>query len=136
VFRYLFLAVALTLAGATTASASWITRDVNVRSGPGTGHHVRHVARACTPVDVHGHRGGWVRVGTRHGDGWVSARYVSHSRPHHCQARRQVQHDRGPQVHVYIAPPHPRVWHHQPRHPELRRRHRPTYETFGNWQHW
>jgi uncharacterized protein YraI len=122
VFRFLFLAAALSLAGATTASASWITRDVNVRSGPGTGHHVRHVAHGCTPVDVHGHRGGWVRVSTRHGGGWVSGRYVSHDRPHHCGARGhghhdRVYHDHRPQVHIHVIPHHPRVHHPRVRHP-------------------
>lgn len=128
-FRFFILAVALTLAGATTASASWITRDVNVRSGPGTGHHIRHVAHACTPVDVHRHRGGWVQISARHGGGWVSARYVSNHRPQYCQARRHVQRTHRPEVHIYVNPHRPRV-----HHPHVRRRHHP--EPFGNWQHW
>lgn len=127
--RYLVVALAMTIAGATTASASWVTRDVNVRSGPGTGHQVRHVARGCSAVQVHGHRQGWVRVDTGHGAGWISARYVSNHRPQHCRARVQAQHHapraqhHAPraQIHIYL--------NHQPfvqHHPHLR--HRPRVD--------
>jgi uncharacterized protein YraI len=130
-FRYLVvaLALALTVAGATTASASWVTRDVNVRSGPGTGHHVRHVARSCTPVSVHGHRHGWVRVDTSRGGGWISARYVSNHRPRHCRATHRSGHHHRPQVHIYL--------HHQPQviHRPHGHHHRPNRPHWHHHRH-
>jgi uncharacterized protein YraI len=148
VFRYFMLALALTLAGATTASASWVTRDLNLRSGPGMGHHVRDVLRTCTWVDVHDQRGNWLRVSTHRGTGWVSARYVSAHRPGYCHGQRQgqrhgqrhVQHAPRAEIYIEVLPQRPRVIHRAPRSHEWLRRHRYGHDVFDDghwfWPHW
>lgn len=133
-FKRVLLACALSLAGVTTASASWISQDVHLRNGPGTHHHSRGVLTVCTNVSVHDHHRGWLRVDSHDGHGWVRARYVSDHRPAGCGRRhaRQVIVDPHPYVHV-----RPRVeiiigHGHWPRH-----HHRRLHHGFGpdpNWQ--
>lgn len=109
-FRHVLLASVLGL-GAMAASAasatSWITRDVHLRSGPGQNHPSRGVLSACTRVDVDGQRGGWLRVDSFDGYGWVSGRYVSDNRPRGCGQTRRQQHvydDGYPYVDHYVRP--------------------------------
>lgn len=127
-FRTVLLAAAVSLASTVAASAGWVTNDLRLRSGPGTNHHARATLRACSQVDVRGHRGGWVLVVTSSGQGWVSARYVSGSRPHHCQPHRaRVVHRPPPQVFFPVLPIE------RGYHPHYPRRHvQPTYPR----QHW
>lgn len=96
-FRTVLLAAAVSLASTVAASAAWVTTDLHLRAGPGTGYHSRTTLRACSQVDVQGQRSGWLRVSTRSGEGWVSARYVSNNQPRHCQSYRPpVIHRPGP----------------------------------------
>jgi len=92
---------------ATGAAASWVTRDLNMRAGPGTHHHVRAVLPRCAHIRIHHHRGGWSQVSWHGHRGWVSARYLSRHRPHHCGGHHYRPH-RQPQ-HPY----YPRDRHHR-----------------------
>ena len=49
---------------------------VNVRRGPGRAYApFTHVARG-NPVTVNEFRGGWIRINTAHGEGWMYAAYI------------------------------------------------------------
>ncbi|MCC6001451.1 MAG: SH3 domain-containing protein [Pararhodobacter sp.] len=101
----------------TAAHAGWITRDVNLRAGPSTGHRIHTVLRSCTQVDLRGTHRGWYRVVSRSGQGWVSGRYVSYQRPSFCRSRAQ---DRAP---AFLHPPRHsyRAPHHRSHRPHDRR---------------
>lgn len=60
----------------SAASAAVVTRDLNVRSGPGTNYRVIGTLPAGTRVDVGGCRGNWCRAA----GGWVSASYLAGGR--------------------------------------------------------
>lgn len=74
------LAVLASTAMAAAAPAV-ATGNVNVRSGPGTGYAVIDTLRRGEQVDVQQCRGSWCYVEKRGADGWVSANYLSSSRP-------------------------------------------------------
>lgn len=118
--RLLATLAAVAMLTASAAQAGWITRDVNLRAGPSTGHRIHAVLRACTRVDGRGSHRGWVRVGSPRGQGWVSGRYVSHNRPSYCRTRSHVH--RPP---VVVVPRH--TYRHRPHHHRhgLRPRHVP-----------
>lgn len=143
--RHALMAAALMLASAPAALASWITEDVNLRSGPGTHHHVRAVLTVCTQVDVHSHHGGWLRVDSHDGHGWVRAHFVSDHRPRACGRHRDhvtYYHDPDvyirPRVHIWIGTGHGH-WDHDDHwvgHDPIRRRiHDPLYHfnTLRDW---
>jgi hypothetical protein len=70
---------ALTLmatAGAAFAAPAYVTGNINVRSGPGTGYSVIDTIRRGERVDVQQCRGSWCYVEKRGPDGWVSANYL------------------------------------------------------------
>ncbi len=73
------LAAFAMLATATVAMAApaYVTSNVNVRSGPGTGYGVVDTLRRGEQVDVQQCRGSWCYVQKRGPDGWVSANYLS-----------------------------------------------------------
>ncbi|GLQ08618.1 hypothetical protein GCM10007913_05500 [Devosia yakushimensis] len=73
------LAAFAMLATATVAMAApaYVTSNVNVRSGPGTGYGVVDTLRRGEQVDVQQCRGSWCYVEKRGPDGWVSANYLS-----------------------------------------------------------
>jgi len=49
---------------------------LNVRRGPGTSYNAfTHVTRGTT-ITVLEYRGGWVRISTTHGYGWIYAAYL------------------------------------------------------------
>lgn len=148
VFRHVLLAsvIGLGAISATAASAtSWITRDVHLRSGPGQHHPSRGVLGACSRVDVDGQHGGWLRVDSFDGYGWVSGRYVSGSRPRGCGQYRQQRHVevdpypyghyQRPRVNIIIGHGghryrgHDRDWSHPIR------RHQQQFGTGPYWQH-
>lgn len=66
---------------ATTAAAfaapAYVTANVNVRSGPGTGYGVIDTMRRGEQVDVQQCRGSWCFIEKRGPDGWVSASYLA-----------------------------------------------------------
>ncbi|HEY0032248.1 MAG TPA: SH3 domain-containing protein [Devosia sp.] len=63
-------------AGAAFAAPAYVTGNINVRSGPGTGYSVIDTVRRGQRVDVEYCRGSWCYVEKRGPDGWVSARYL------------------------------------------------------------
>lgn len=69
------LAVVAT-AGAAMAAPAYVTSNVNVRSGPGTGYGVVDTLRRGEQVDVQQCRGSWCFVEKRGPSGWVSANYL------------------------------------------------------------
>lgn len=73
------LAAFALLATATIAMAApaYVTSNVNVRSGPGTGYGVVDTLRRGEQVDVQQCRGSWCYIEKRGPDGWVSANYLS-----------------------------------------------------------
>jgi uncharacterized protein YraI len=66
----------LATAGAAFAAPAYVTGNVNVRSGPGTGYGVVDTIRRGERVDVQQCRGSWCYVEKRGPDGWVSANYL------------------------------------------------------------
>lgn len=72
-----FAALALfATAGAAMAAPAYVTTNVNVRSGPGTGYGVIDTLRRGEQVDVQQCSGSWCFVEKRGPDGWVSANYL------------------------------------------------------------
>ena len=63
-------------AGAALAAPAYVTSNVNVRSGPGTGYGVIDTIRRGEQVDVQQCSGSWCYVSKRGPDGWVSASYL------------------------------------------------------------
>ena len=63
-------------AGAASAAPAFVSGNVNVRSGPGTGYSVIDTVRRGERVDVQQCRGSWCYVEKRGPDGWVSANYL------------------------------------------------------------
>jgi uncharacterized protein YraI len=102
--RTLLFAAVLTVtsAGASFATTYWTTRDLNMRSGPGTNYHAQYVIPGCTQVEARRSQHGWLNVYYRHNWGWSSARYLSQHRPQHCRPRH------APQPHYGHQPQHPR----------------------------
>ena len=62
--------------GAAFAAPAYVTGNINVRSGPGTGYSVIDTIRRGESVDVQQCRGSWCYVEKRGPDGWVSANYL------------------------------------------------------------
>ena len=100
-------------AGAALAAPAYVTSNVNVRSGPGTGYSVIDTVRRGEQVDVQQCRGSWCYVEKRGPDGWVSANYLERSgRP---GWNDDDYYDRPP---VYNPrPPRPPVWNPGPSRP-------------------
>ncbi|MPT25262.1 MAG: ligand-binding protein SH3, partial [Starkeya sp.] len=75
IMKTLALAVSLLVGGAalTAASAAVVTRDLNVRAGPGTNFRVIGTLPGGTRVNVGGCQGNWCQAA----GGWVSASYLA-----------------------------------------------------------
>ena len=67
---------------AASAAPTFVTGNVNVRSGPGTGYYAIDTIRRGERVDVQYCQGSWCFVEKRGPDGWVSASYLDRGRPH------------------------------------------------------
>lgn len=67
------IALLLASAGAASAFVATATTDLNVRSGPGTGHGVVDVLQAGQSVEVVGQAGGWYELSS---GGWASGNYL------------------------------------------------------------
>ncbi|WP_052341562.1 SH3 domain-containing protein [Salinarimonas rosea] len=77
IFQRLGLAAATCLvAGAAWAYPAEVSRDLNLRAGPGTNYQVIATMPGGVVVDVEGCRGSWCRVDYRGRSGWASARYL------------------------------------------------------------
>jgi len=78
-FKTLISAAITTLVIASGASAGegWATRDLNIRSGPGTDYYVVTSMPTCGKMQVYESENGWYRVNWKGNEGWVSARYVA-----------------------------------------------------------
>jgi uncharacterized protein YraI len=61
---------------AASAAPAYVTSNVNVRSGPGTGYAIVDALRRGESVDVRQCRGSWCFVEKPGPDGWVSANYL------------------------------------------------------------
>ena len=66
---------------AASAAPAYVTGNVNVRSGPGTGYYAIDTIRRGEQVDVQYCQGSWCFVEKRGPDGWVSASYLERGRP-------------------------------------------------------
>lgn len=121
--RTLILALALALSGLPALASSWITRDSNLRAGPGTDFHIRGVLRTCARVEVLGRSRGWLEVDSRRGYGWVRASNVSDHRPRGC---------RGGRPDIIIDPP----WHPDPWHRPIRPRNPNPLDDWNRWHDW
>lgn len=63
-------------AGAAMAAPAYVTGNVNVRSGPGTGYGIVDTIRRGERVEIERCRGSWCFVEKRGPDGWVSANFL------------------------------------------------------------
>lgn len=98
----------LATVGAATAAPAYVTSNVNVRSGPGTGYAIVDALRRGEQVDVQQCRGSWCYVEKRGPDGWVSANYLERGgRPGWNDDYWQP------------APPPPPVWNPRPPRPPV-----------------
>ena len=75
--KTLLFAAGVVLLSAGAASAAVVTRDLNLRSGPGTRYAVIDTMPAGAHVAVLGCGGAWCRVGWRGAQGFASARYLA-----------------------------------------------------------
>jgi len=64
------------VSGAAWAYPAEVSRDLNLRTGPGTNYQVIATMPGGAVVDVEGCRSGWCRVEYRGREGWASARYL------------------------------------------------------------
>ncbi|WP_428030509.1 SH3 domain-containing protein [Ancylobacter sp.] len=71
--KTLALAASLLVGGVAAASAAVVTRDLNVRAGPGTNFRIIGALPGGSRVDVGGCQGNWCQVA----GGWVSASYLA-----------------------------------------------------------
>ncbi|WP_372425504.1 SH3 domain-containing protein [Salinarimonas chemoclinalis] len=69
-------AAAVLVSGAAFAYPAEVSRDLNLRAGPGTNFQVIATMPGGVVVDVEGCRGSWCRVDYRGRSGWASARYL------------------------------------------------------------
>ncbi|MGP9821650.1 SH3 domain-containing protein [Salinarimonas sp. NSM] len=69
-------AAAVLVSGAAFAYPAEVSRDLNLRAGPGTNYQVLGTMPGGVVVDVEGCRGSWCRVDYRGRSGWASARYL------------------------------------------------------------
>ena len=76
-FKALSLAAGILLLSAGAASAAVVTRDLNLRSGPGTRYAVIDTMPGGAHVDVLGCAGAWCRVDWRGRVGFASAHYLA-----------------------------------------------------------
>ncbi|WEK05355.1 MAG: SH3 domain-containing protein [Candidatus Devosia phytovorans] len=114
----------LATAGSAFAAPAYVTSNVNVRSGPGTGYAIVDALRRGEQVDVQQCRGSWCYVEKRGPDGWVSANYLERGgRPGWNDDYYQpapppppVWNPRPPRPPVWGNPPPPPVWNN-PRPP-------------------
>lgn len=79
------------IGGAAMAYPAQVSRDLNLRSGPGTNYQVVATMPGGAVVDVEGCRGSWCRVEYRGRQGWASGNFLG-----------EVRQSRGP---VYRDPP-------------------------------
>lgn len=84
-------AAACLVGGAAWAYPAQVSRDLNLRTGPGTNYEVIATMPGGAVVDVEGCRDSWCRVDYRGRAGWASARYlgeasVRRSPPAHAPA--------------------------------------------------
>jgi uncharacterized protein YraI len=79
IVRAFGLAAALLVGGTAAASAveAHATAQLNVRAGPGTGHHVVDVLHRGQRVVIEFCQGTWCRITKPGPNGWVSANYLS-----------------------------------------------------------
>ena len=102
----------LATAGAAFAAPAYVTSNVNVRSGPGTGYSVIDNIRRGEQVDVQQCRGSWCYVEKRGPDGWVAASYLERG------GRQSYDDDYYGRPPVYNPrPPRPPVWNPGPSRP-------------------
>lgn len=108
--RTLALAAGVLMVSAGGASATVVTNDLNLRSGPGTGYQVVDTMPAGARVNVLSCTGSWCRVDWRGEVGFASSSYLGRGGPIYAAAPP-----------VYVAPPPvvsfgfgigPR-WHHR-----------------------
>lgn len=98
----------LATASSAFAAPAYVTSNVNVRSGPGTGYAIIDALRRGEQVDVQQCRGSWCYVEKRGPDGWVSANYLERGgRPGWNDDYWQP------------APPPPPVWNPRPPRPPV-----------------
>lgn len=113
-------------AGAAFAAPAYVTSNVNVRSGPGTGYGVIDTIRRGERVDIQNCRGSWCYVEKRGPDGWVSANYLERGgRPSwNDDYRPPVYNPRPPRPPRWDRPHRPPHWNpgpHRPRYPDRNR---------------
>ena len=102
----------LATAGAAFAAPAYVTSNVNVRSGPGTGYSIVDALRRGEQVDVRECTGSWCFVEKRGPDGWVSANYLE-------RGGRPGWDNDYPRPPVYNPPrpPRPPYWNPGPQRP-------------------
>lgn len=92
--RTMFFAAGAIALTAAPAAAGVTTHALNLRGGPGLGHHVIAAMPAGARVDVGPCNAGWCRVAWRGRGGWASARYLSDAAAPRRNARRERRADR------------------------------------------
>jgi uncharacterized protein YraI len=75
--KILSLVAGALLLSASAASAAVVTRDLNLRSGPGTGYQIIGTMPAGAQVVVLGCGGAWCRVNWRGTEGFASSHYIA-----------------------------------------------------------
>lgn len=68
------------IGGAAFAYPAEVSRDLNLRAGPGTNYQVLTTMPGGAVVEVEGCRSGWCRLDYRGREGWASARYLGEPR--------------------------------------------------------
>lgn len=111
-----FLLSGLLLPASALAAQAYVTGNVNVRSGPGTGYARLATLPAGARVNIRTCRGNWCNISRARLRGWVSANYLDRiyaQRPHVVAP-------------IIVHPPHYRP--HRPRPPHYRPpHHRPPH---------
>ncbi len=97
------------LTTATAASAAYTTASVNMRSGPSTSYSVIRVLSRGTWVDTLWCDSGWCKVIAKGREGFVSARYISSTKPVYKPKKKHSnyhKHGRYGHSHRYGWKPH------------------------------
>jgi uncharacterized protein YraI len=108
--KLLFAAGLLGLtAGAASAFPAMVQNDLNLRSGPGTGHGVVAVMPAGSSVNVFGCQAGWCEVAFGGQTGFASQRYLGTGDAAYA----------GPRV-TYVEPRYRGAYAYEPRYRSYR----------------
>jgi uncharacterized protein YraI len=59
------------------AQTSYVTADVNQRTGPGVQYSAVRTLPQGTAVELEGCQGSWCRISYNGDDGWIAARYLN-----------------------------------------------------------